>query len=288
MKVGKSMGTVAYAVDKRHRMVVKRNLRFIFPLHPDGEITRLTLRIFQNTGITFLEILQLIYTPPEALRKKVIIDDPENYLEIYRHHKKVILVSAHMGNWEVPPLFWSMLFKPLLLVARPLDSPLLNRMMTGFRTRHGSMIIDKKGALQKLARGLRDNQPIGMLMDHDVRPAEAIKVNFLGKAVNSTPSVAWLAGRYDCPVVPVFCTREPDGKLRMRVNPPLNLARTDNPKNDLLTNSQIINDAISKAVLENVDQWFWFHKRWKRYYPDLYPEENRRIKKLNLKKAAKQ
>ncbi|MBU4317358.1 MAG: hypothetical protein KKF30_08795 [Proteobacteria bacterium] len=278
--MGNILGWIAFAIDKRHRMVVKRNLRFIFPGYSHERLNRLALRVFQNTGLTFLEIIQLIFSSEDQMRKRVEILDAGNHIEALERHSRLILISAHLGNWEVPPLFWAMYFKtPLLGVVRPLDSKRLNRIMVNFRTRYGSTIIAKKSALQKLARGLRKHQSIGMLIDHDVKPSEAIKSNFLGKTVNATPSVAWLARQYNCPVVPVFCIRKPDGKLIMEINPPLNLIRTKNREEDLLVNTQIINDSISKAVLKNVDQWFWFHKRWKRYYPDLYPEETKRLEK---------
>jgi len=286
--MGDTLGVIAFAIDKRHRLVVKRNLRFIFPDHPHETINRLALRVFKNTSLTFLEILQLICSTEKQLLERVEIHGLRNFSDTLKGQGRLILISAHLGNWEVPPLFWSMFFKtPLFLVARPLDHPLLNRWIMGFRTRYGSTVIDKKGALQKLARSLRNNQSIGMLIDQDIRPSEAIKVNFLGKAVNSTPSVAWLARRYDALVVPVFCMRKPDGKLIMEINPPLNLIRTNHLKDDLLRNTQIINDSVSRAVLKNVDQWFWFHKRWKRYYPDLYAEETKRIKRLQKKKQKK-
>jgi KDO2-lipid IV(A) lauroyltransferase len=285
---GKALGWVTFAVDKRHRMVVKRNLSFIFPESSRNRINQWALRVFQNTGITLLEILQFICSSEAQITKRVKIHDPGNHIETLKRTGRLILISAHMGNWEIPPLFWSMHFKkPLLLVARPLDNPLVNRWIMDFRTRYGSTVVEKKGAIHKLARGLRDNQPVGMLIDQDIRPSEAIKVNFLGKSVNAAPSVAWLAVRYDCKVVPVFCARNPDGTLTMEINAPLDLVRSSYPKEDVLVNTQIINDSVSMAVLKHVDQWFWFHKRWKRYYPDLYPEENKRLRRLEARKAKK-
>ena len=285
---GSFLGLAAYAVDKRHRMIVKHNLHFIFPDYTKKVVTSVSRNVFINTAITFLEIIQLIYASNEHLQQKVEIFDPANQSQFIKNQGRVIFVSAHIGNWEIPPLFVSMYFKkPMQLVARPLDADVLNRLMLDLRTRFGSTIIDKKGALQKLARALRNEQPIGLLVDQDIRPNEAIKANFLGKAVNAAPSVAWLARRYDCQVVPVFSYRKTNGKLVMEIKPPVALVQTQNPKDDVLTNTQIINDAISDLIRGHVDQWFWFHKRWKRYYPEIYPEELKRLKRLAKKKVKK-
>jgi KDO2-lipid IV(A) lauroyltransferase len=285
---GEILGLMGYAVDRRHRLIVAHNLSFIFPDYSNETITALSRKIFINTAITLLEIIQLLFSTKAHLNQKVIVLDPEHNIDQMKHHKRLILVSAHLGNWEVAPLFSAMhLNRPLFLVARNLDSAMVNRWVFNLRTRYGSTVIDKKGALQKAARALREGHAIGMLIDQDVRPKEAIKVNFLGKAVNSAPSVAWLAARYDCLVMPVFCLRKPNGKLVMEIKAPLQLKKSGNPKADIYTNTQIINDAVADAVREHVDQWFWFHKRWKRYYPELYPEEIKRIEKEKARKKKK-
>ena len=286
--IGKFLGMVAYAVDKRHRMVVKHNLSFIFPNHSPAQNRLIARNVFSNTAITFLDILQIVCSSREQVRQRISLYPSQSLIDQLMKMDKFIIVSAHMGNWEAIPLSTALYFnKPLQVVVRPLDSPILNRLIENFRGQFGNTFIDKKGALQKLARTLRDGHSIGMLIDQDIRPKEAVKANFLGKAVNTTPAVAWLAQRYNCPVVPIFCLRESDGELVIKLAPPLALKRTNNPKEDVLTNTQIINDAVSKAVLEHVDQWFWFHKRWKRYYPDIYPEEIKRLDRLEKKKAKK-
>ena len=286
--LGTFLGLTAYALDKRHRSIVRHNLHFIFPEYSKERLTHLSRKIFINTAVTFLEILQLFCSSGRHLRNKMEIDDPSKSLALLINQTRLILITAHMGNWEVPNLFISKYFKkPIVSVVRPLDSEILNQIMVDFRTRYGSTLIDKKGALQKLARALRYDETIGLLIDQDIRPKEAIKAKLLGKYVNTTPSVAWLANRYACPVIPIFCVRKPNGKLVMKINPPLKLVKTQNPKDDILTNTQIINDSISNAIREYADQWFWFHKRWKRYYPEIYPEEIKRLARLKKKKAKK-
>ena len=59
VEAGNILGTLAYMLDARHRRIVRRNLKFTHPNWPENRIRKLTLRIFQNMGITVLEICQM-------------------------------------------------------------------------------------------------------------------------------------------------------------------------------------------------------------------------------------
>ena len=110
---------------------------------------------------------------------------------------------------------------------------------------------------------------------------------FYGKKVTVTPAAAMLALRCKSPVLPVFCVREEDQKLTIIIEPPVQLVRTKDLRDDLSTNTQIMTDAIENAVRRYPDQWLWLHKRWKRFYPDLYPEYIARRKRRRAKKIKK-
>jgi KDO2-lipid IV(A) lauroyltransferase len=99
-----------------------------------------------------------------------------------------------------------------------------------------------------------------------------VTVNFFGARVVTTSVAALLARRYKSPVVPVFCIRQPDGRLTIRIEPPLNLVRSKDMRADLQDNAQLMTEVVEKVVREYPRQWLWFHKRWKKFYPHLYPE----------------
>ncbi len=72
-------------------------------------------------------------------------------------------------------------------------------------------------------------------------------------------------------MLPIFCIRETNGQLTIHVDPPLNLEWTGDLRFDVQTNTQHITDAVERMIRKYPDQWFWVHKRWKKYYPHLYP-----------------
>jgi len=157
-----------------------------------------------------------------------------------------------------------------VIVARKVRPDLLNNWLNRLRTRFGSIIIDKKGALHKLTRALRSGALVGLVIDQGTTFSEGVEIKFLGKPATATPSAAILARRFGSPVFPVFCVREDDGILTVIVEAPLALKKTDDRNADIIENTQLMNDAIEKMIMAYPDQWFWFHKRWKRHYPDIY------------------
>jgi lauroyl/myristoyl acyltransferase len=78
--------------------------------------------------------------------------------------------------------------------------------------------------------------------------------------------------------------------LIIRVERPIEIKRTGNLRSDLQANTQLITDRVERAVQKNPEQWNWILKRWKEFYPDLYPESKERtrhIKKKEKKRGRK-
>jgi len=291
--MGRVLGMLMYGIDVRHRRIVRRNLKFVYPEWPPERVKKISKRIFQNLGITFLEICQMICFSSDDIIDKVKIRGQEHLLNAMQNNKGAILITAHLGHWEIVPLFWPLYFKtPLTVVARQIQNKIINRWIHGLRTRFGSRVIYKDVALPEMTRTLRQGKILAILIDQGIKSSLGVKLKFFNKFVTVTPAAALLAMRCKSPVLPGFCTRNADGSFTITIEPPLVLKRTGDLGSDLKTNTQIMTDAIEKAVRKYPKQWFWVHKRWRKYYPHLYPEDmdsrrRRRAKKNKLIQSEK-
>lgn len=287
-RVGRLLGMLVYFVDARHRRIVRRNLQFTHPEWSRESIRRLSKRVFQNIGITFLEICQMTCFSREDVLRKVRIRGKENLDNAVKSPKGVIMISGHLGNWEMAPLLISCyLQKPLVVVARKIHPETLDRWIHRLRVRFGNIVLDKKRALPKMARTLYQGEILGVLIDQGTKLSRGIEVKFFNRTATSTPAPALLARRYHSIVLPAFCIREADAGLTLVVESPLVLKRTEDLRADSQENTQIMTSAIEKAVREHPEQWFWFHKRWKRHHPYLYPEDLARRQRRKEKKKAR-
>ena len=288
LKIGKLIGCLLYYLDVPHRRIVRRNLAFAYSDWSREQIACISRRIFQNLGITFLEILQLTALSREDILKKVRVVGLKNLQLAQQSKNGLIIVSGHLGSWEMGLLYTCcILEKPSLGVAKKIRFAPLNRRIHRLRTRFGLKIVHKKGALPEMRQMLRRGGILALLVDQS-RRSEGVEVTFFGHKVTATPAAAFLAIRCKCPVLPIFCVREANGQLTMEVNSPLELKRTGDLRSDVQANTQIITDAVEKAIRKYPEQWFWVHKRWKKFYPHLYPEYQLRRQRLKEREARKE
>ncbi len=287
VKTGNILGSIAYLLDARHRRIARRNLQFAYPEWQLNKIKKITLKTFQTMGVTVLEICQMTCFSKEDILQKVRIKGKENLLNTIKSHKGIIMISAHIGNWEMSHLFVSIYIQKSLLVVVQNQPVFIERIIHKLRTSTGNVIISKKGAMIKLVRTLRKGKIIGLLIDQGTSRGEGADVTFFGHNTNATYAASLLAARYNCQVLPVFCIREPDARLTVVVEPPLKLHKTDDVHADLQTNTQIMTDFVEKIVSLYPEQWLWFHKRWKRHHPELYPEDLAKRQRQREKRRAR-
>jgi KDO2-lipid IV(A) lauroyltransferase len=283
-RAGRFLGALIYRVDVPHRRIVRRNLQFAYPDWAEDRVRSTSKRIFENLGTTLLEIIQLRHLDADQLAARVAIDGGDVVAEGMADLSGAVVISAHLGNWEIAPLVIASRFgRPMVSVARIVRPPALDRWVVNSRTRFGNKIIDKQRGLKQMTRSLRQGNILGMLIDQGTKKSEGVKATFFNRTVSATPAAAMLAIRCRCPVYAAFTVREASG-FRVIVLPKLELKRTGDLKSDLQAHTQEMLAVIEGMIREYPEQWFWVNKRWKHYYPDLYPEHQARRRRRRRRK----
>ncbi len=269
------------------RRIARRNLALAYPQWTQKQIRNHIPEIFQSFFRTIFEICRLPLMTETEILNSVHIVGKEHIEAAIANPNGAILISAHIGNWEISPMIMKLTTgRSITSVARPLGNAWADRWLTNLRTRFGNRIIHKDGALPEMMRTLRSGGVLGILIDQVTKRSDGVEVLFFGKKVMATPVAALLALRCKSTVLPAFCVRE-NGILVAHVRPPLEIRRSDDLRKDIQVNTQMMNDALVEIISEYSSQWFWFHKRWKRFYPELlYPEyqaKRRRRRKKELR-----
>ena len=281
--LGKILGNLLYYLPTQQRRIVRRNLRFTGLESSPDQIKHRTKIIFQHFGLTILELLQMTCLSKQQIISKVQIEGEEILNEALAASKGVVLVTAHLGNYEMAAqAIPCTLGVPLASVAKQMRSALLNRLIHNMRTRFGNRVIYKKGALPEMTQTLRKGSVVAILMDIS-RRFEGVEVQFFGRRATATPSAALLGLRCRSPIVPAFSHRTHEGELIVQIEHPIDVRRTNHLRYDLRFNTQLITDRVERAAKKYPDQWNWTLKRWKEFYPDLYPETKRRLRRIKRK-----
>jgi len=271
MALGRVIGTLVYLLDAPHRLIVKTNLRLAFPDWSHEKIHQTSRRVFQHLGAAFVEICQLATYSKADVVNRVRVVGAERWRHELDKNQGLIIVSAHLGNWEFGMQFAACFMqKPTLGVAKKIRFKPLDQWVYNLRSRFGTNIIHKKGALPDMRQALRRDEVVGLLVDQSKR-REGVDVVFFGHRVPVTPAAAFLGIRCKSPILPIFCIRDSFGQLTIHVDQPLTPQFSGNLRVDVQANTQLITDVVERMIRRYPEQWFWVHKRWKKYYPHLYP-----------------
>jgi KDO2-lipid IV(A) lauroyltransferase len=242
-------------------------------LSPEERL-RIIKGVFSNIGRLLGELSQFPKITPENIDRLVDYDGFENYSQAADKGCGVLLLTGHLGAWELCAFAHGMYGHPLSFLARPLDNPLLNRLVNSYRELSGNRAIDKNRSVRAVLEVLRRGGDVGLLIDVNVLADQGVFVDFFGIPACSTTGLAVFALRSEAPVVPGFLIwDERLKKHRLRFDPEIPLIRTGDFKEEVRLNTARFTKVIEEYARRYPDQWLWVHRRWNTRpegEPDLY------------------
>lgn len=268
--LGKMIGLFAYIIPINRKTVAYENIRASFgsDLTETGA-KRLLRKVYRHFGQMLFEIPHIMRLNLRNLDRYMVIQGVENVRQALGKGKGVLLLTAHLGNWEFMSAAGSLYFGRTAVVARRSDSAPVDRITNELRGRFGAEIIEAKGAMRHLIGALRKNKMIGILLDQNVDWYQGAFIPFLGRWACTNKGLALIALKTGTPVIPVFSVRDGNGRHRMVFEKEIELRKTGDKIRDVEDNTSLFTGVIERYVRRYPDQWFWFHKRWKtkNYWP---------------------
>ncbi len=263
-RAGEMIGELLYRTLSRRRQIGYKNLTIAFGNElSDQEKQQILRSNFRNLGKALVEVLRFPKMSKKYLQEKIAISGQENYLAAKEKGRGLLVLTAHVGNWEMSSHAHSAAGYPLNLVVRPLDNRFLDKMVTRRRTMYGNKILARREGLRQIIAALKQNEAIGILMDQNTKRKQGIFVDFFGKPACTTPVIATLALRYDVPVIPGFIVRTGFDTHTLRFGSETPIQKTGNFRKDIEVNTAHFNKIIEEFIRQYPDQWFWIHNRWK-------------------------
>jgi KDO2-lipid IV(A) lauroyltransferase len=262
--VGILLGVLAYAVMPRLRKVGIRNLQIAFPDMPNERGRSLMLSLFAGLGRQLAEFCMFPSYTSQNARNVADYDGLENYLAARDRGKGVLLLTAHLGGWEIGSFVHSLLGYPIKIVVRRLDNPKVDALVERYRTLHGNQTFPKDESARGLLAAMRAGETVGILMDTNMTPPQGTFVPFFGKEACTAAGTARVALRSGAAVVPAFTIWDKSrGKYRVRFDSALTLVSTGDDEADAIANTAMFNRVIQEYVTQYPEQWLWVHRRWK-------------------------
>ena len=252
-----------YALLPKLRKTAEINLRIAFPDLTDAKRKVLIRRMLRNLGWMASEFARFPKYSKENIEHFVMLDGHENFLEAQRRRKGVLILTGHIGAWELSSFAHALYGYPLHYMARSIENARIDALVNGYRCRAGNRPIFKNESARAMLKILKDAGTIGILADQNTMPEEAVFVDFFGKAASTTTGIARVALHTDAAVVPGYAVWDQSlQKYRLRFEPPVELIRTGDPERDILENTQKFTRVLEEIIRKYPDQWIWVHGRW--------------------------
>ncbi len=268
---------------------VRDQLRASFPGMEEKEIERIALGVARHFGRLPAELALARRRGRKFLEERVETDGTLEHMERARAAGKgVIVVSAHMGNWELLA-WWGALHypEPLAVVGKRIRNPGLNRLVTEFRRQGGMEVIDRDDPPRRMLRHLAAPGILGILPDQDVDVLAGEFLEFFGRPAYTSTGPAALSLASGAPMVPGFLLRKEEGFF-VRFMPPIFPSRENPRKEEILRLTRAWSRAVEETIRAFPEQWAWFHRRWASTPETVARKRKRYIESRKRKALARQ
>jgi len=289
LAIGRGFGRLAPWLSSRHFRNVCRDIELAFGAEMSPrEVTRTARRFYQRIGESMVEFLRLPYLSTAEIQRLAIIEGTEYMDAALAKGKGLILLTAHVGNWEMLAAVVGLREYAITAIIRPQADDTLTALFNRIREAHGLKVVPLTD-VRTCLRVLKHNECLGIVGDVNANNPGAF-VQFLGRPAATYTGAAHLAMTTGAEILPIFDERLPDHRHHIRVGPPIPLARTGDASRDLLVNTMRTQYVLQQEIRRRPQDWFWLLNRWKTRpddiaapervpmeHRDLTPEEARAI-----------
>jgi len=261
-RMGEGLGWLGWHLVRPRRRVALINLAKCFPHWSGAERRRVARQHFQLFGRFILEHGIQWWAPRARLDKLVHLEGLE-HLDALRGNP-VIVLAPHFLGLEMGGIRLSS-DRPIATMYQSQRNQVLDRAIWAGRERYRSLFATSRvfwyrDGMRAVARTVKQGVPFYVLPDMDLGARDSVFAPFFGIPTATVTSVAWLARLTGAWVVPCVTRMLPGGQgYRARFFPPW-----DNyPTGDPVADARRMNAFIEQQVMEQPEQYYWLHKRFK-------------------------
>ena len=248
----------------RLRRVGARNLELALPQLSSKTRKRILRRVYTHLGWQLAEFCRLTRYTPESTQNWMRTEGLQHYLAAKERGKGVLIITGHLGAWELSSFYHSLMGYPMGMLIRRLDNRRLDDYVNRIRCLHGNFILSKDDFGRGLLKAIRAGETVGILMDTNMTPPQGEFVRFFGIMACTGTGLAHIARKTGAAVLPGFMFWEAsEKKYVLRFGEEVQIARTDDVAADILKGTQRCTAVIEEWIRRYPDQWLWIHRRWK-------------------------
>jgi KDO2-lipid IV(A) lauroyltransferase len=250
------------------RRILLENLRAAFAGEmSDEEIVWLAQAVYGHLGLCLAEGIAVRFSSARRRAGLVRVENKEAALAAAAKGKGLLILTGHLGNWEVAPLL-AMEQIPeyrgkFHILRRPIRARWIDRLVARRFKRAGIGVIPKKGSLDTILERLQAGHAVVFVLDQHASERDAVSVELFGRSASTMRSLAVVALATGAPVVPAACFRDADGRHVLRFEEALPTIEDEDADRAIEANTRAYNAELERLIRRHPEQWLWLHRRWK-------------------------
>lgn len=265
-------GGLFYLFLGRKRGCVRKNLRVVTGRR---RVESLVFATFYNFAINWCDIMLMGSLKGKRLFGLIGRQSGDGPLqEALAAGRGAILISMHLGNWELGGLGLAAKgYRLNILTFREPDEK-VNRQRAALRLERGMnfIYVDRQApsslAMIEAVNALNRNEVLAILGERD-GASRTVELDFFGRPTPIPVGAAYLALASGAPVIPVFIPREGSRYLAVMEKPIRFQARRDGRERAVREGMSLILRVFERYVRAYPSQWYNFYDYWARH--DLVP-----------------
>src|SRR5215467_11750269 len=257
----------AFLFARRARVSLTQNLEMALPDLSRGALRRVTWHNFRNHSKAYADLMRLPVARVEELRRLLRVEGVEHLEAARARRRGVLVISAHMGSWEVAAAIWSATVAPVALFAEELEPRELYEWYRCTRARLGISVLPlNRSGLRQVLQALDNQEMVVTAIDRDIL-GTGVTVDFFGRPARIPDGPAAIALRKGTPLLPVAVFRLPDDTFQAYGYPPIFAEPTgDRPADVKRVTGQLVR-RLEDMIRAHPDQWHVPHAIWPQALP---------------------
>ena len=244
----------------KYRIRMEENISMVMgeEIRSPEERKALARAAWNNFTLTFYETIYALNLSKEKICSTIFIRGEENLKQAMAKGKGVIGLSAHLGNFSMIGVRLAAGGYPFSAVVKQPRDQRFAQLLDEIRLMKGVHTISAKPrrvAARGILTALRKNRIVLLIADEF--KSGGVEVEFMGLTVYAPRGPVTLALRTGAPVLPIFVTRDREHRLTLHIGSEIDLIKTGNLQNDVVSNAAEFVRRIESMVRSYPDQWSW-------------------------------
>jgi KDO2-lipid IV(A) lauroyltransferase len=238
------------------------NLNVACPELTPAELRNLSWLNFRNHAKAYADLMMLPRMNVEAMRPLLHVEGWEHLEKARAAGKGVMVVSCHMGSYEVVSAIWSATLAPVSFFAEEVEPRALFEWYRETRARLGISVLTLHfSGLRKVTQALQDQEMVITAIDRDITGTGHM-MPFFGRQAPIPLGPAAIALRLGTPILPVCVYRLPDDSYTAEGVAPVIAESTGDARADEVRVTQQLLRHIEEFIRRHPEQWHVPHRIW--------------------------